>query len=172
MIDRVLSYIAEELDSYLGNFYEVPAGIVRLGGFGGEEEKEERNKVRVALLNVEREPAMGMTAGMEAEGTRFLQRFPAWHLNVYFVVAAVFEGKRYGEGVRLLSESIAFLQQHPMVRVEGGQRYGVEPVTLNFQELTNVWNVLGGRYYPSVVCKVRMVTYDGEGIGKTVERVR
>ena len=32
-----------------------------------------------------------------------------------------------------------------------------EMVNMNFEELNNLWGVLGGAYFPSVVYKVRMV---------------
>lgn len=171
MIDKILTHIAEGLNMYLGNFYEEPAGLVKVGEIGNTEETE-RDKLAVALLNIEREGAMGIGSGFQAEGKGFLQKFPPWHLNVYFVVAALFEGKRYEEGVKMLSESIAYLQQHPEVRLVNGKKYTIEPVSLNFQELTNIWSVLGGRYCPSVVCKVRMLTFDGDGFGRYVGRAR
>jgi hypothetical protein len=46
----------------------------------------------------------------------------------------------------------------------------VEPVNLNYQELTNLWSVLGGKYYPSMVGKIRMVTVDAQEI-ESVKRI-
>lgn len=172
MIDRVLTHIAEGLGDFLGNLYEQPDRLAKVGEIGGEGGEQEMNRMMVALLNVEREGAMGGTAGFQAEGKGFLQKLPPWYLNVYFVVAAVFEGKRYGEGVKMLAHSIAYLQQHPVFSVEMGKKFMIEPVSLSIQELTNVWSILGGRYYPSVVCKVRMLRFEGDEISRMVGSVR
>lgn len=37
MIDRVLTCIAEGLDSYLGNRYKEPSGLAKVGELGGGE---------------------------------------------------------------------------------------------------------------------------------------
>lgn len=63
----------------------------------GKGEKFE-DKMVVALLNIEREGAMGTTAGFQAEGKGFTQKMPPWYLNMYFVVAVMFEEKRYPDG--------------------------------------------------------------------------
>lgn len=171
MIDKVLVYIAEGLDGYLGNLYEEPAGLAKVGGLGGEE-GEVPNQMVVALLNVEREGAMGISAGFQTEGKGFLQKMPPWYLNMYFVVASVFEEKRYTDGIKMLSDSISYLQQHPVFSPVGGKKFMIEPVTLSIQELTNVWSILGGRYCPSVVCKVRMLRFEGDDVSRMVGSVR
>lgn len=171
MIDKVLVYIAEGLDSYLGNLYEEPAGLAKVGGLGGEE-GEVPNQMVVALLNVEREGAMGISAGFQTEGKVFLQKMPPWYLNMYFVVASVFEEKRYTDGIKMLSDTISYLQQHPVFSPVGGKKFMIEPVTLSIQELTNVWSILGGRYCPSVVCKVRMLRFEGDDVSRMVGSVR
>lgn len=172
MIDQVLTYIAEGLNGYLGNIYEETGGLAMVGEIGGEGGEQEMNRIVVALLNVEREGAMGIGGAFQTEGKGFLQKLPAWYLNMYFVVAAVFEGKRYGEGVKMLSDSISYLQQHPVFTPVSGGKFMIEPVSLSLQELTNVWSILGGRYYPSVVCKVRMLRFEGAEIGRMVGSVR
>lgn len=171
MIYQVLTCIAEGLNGYLENAYEEAGGLARVGEIGGERGEQEMNRMVVALLNVEREGAMGIGGAYQAEGKGFLQKLPPWYLNMYFVVAAVFEGKRYGEGVRMLSDSVSYLQQHPVFVPVSGGKFMIEPVSLSLQELTNVWSILGGRYYPSVVCKVRMLRFEGDEVGRTVSRV-
>ena len=171
MIDQILVYITEELNSYLGRYFDNPAGLAKIGILGVEGETDE-NKMVVSLLNIEREGAMGTTASFHGEGQGFVQKMSPWYLNIYFVVAAVFQDKRYMDSVKMLTTSISYLQQHPVVVLENGQKFAIELVTLSIQELTNVWSILGGKYYPSVVCKVRMLRFEGEEIRKTAGRVK
>lgn len=172
MIHRLLSFVADELNDYLGGYYEEPSGFAKVGEIGGEDAEEDINKIIISLFNIERETAMGIGNVYQAEGSGFMQKSPPWCLNLYFVLAAVYEGKRYAEGLEILSESIVFLQQHGVIFPENGIRYTIELVSLNIQELTNVWSILGGRYYPSVLCKVRMLTMAGNEVKGTASRVR
>jgi hypothetical protein len=51
--------------------------------------------------------------------------------------------------------------------------YTIEIVTLSTQDMNNVWTLMGGQYYPSVVCKIRGLTIDSENIaasGTTASR--
>lgn len=170
MVNRVLAAVTEALNEFLGSYYNVPESVAELGGIGGE---DLTNKMVVSLLNVERETVMGITSGYRAgEGNGMAQGAPAWHLNIYFVVAAVFDGKRYGESLKMLSSSIGFLQQNSVFQLDGKQTFTIEPVTMGIQELTNVWSMLGGHYYPSVVCKLRMLTFDGGEVRRTVTRIK
>lgn len=173
MIDRVLSSIAGELNEFLGSYYDLPEGMAELGEIGGGRGEVVANKMVVSLLNIEREGAMGINSRFKnAEGDRMVQGAPAWHLNIWFVVAAVFEEKRYAESLKMLSTAIVFLQRNNLLRTDGRQRFMIEPVTLDMQELTNLWSMLGGHYYPSVVCKIRMLTFDSGEIKKTVSRIK
>ncbi|MEO4796856.1 hypothetical protein ABHZ39_14915 [Bacteroides uniformis] len=36
--------------------------------------------------------------------------------------------------------------------------------------MNNVWTLLGGQYYPSVVCKIRRLSIDGGSIAVVAER--
>lgn len=172
MIDSVLNCVSEKLNEYLTGFYEVPEKLAALGvpGEGGMEESE--NRIMISLLNVEREAATGISAGIGGGSGGAFVRQPAWHLNIYFVVAAVFEGKRYEDGLRMLSGALGFFQQYGVFQQPGGGKFTVELVSLSIQELSNVWSILGGKYYPSAVCKIRMLTLDGNNVSGTAHRVR
>lgn len=165
-------HIAEGLDVYLGNYFEEPSGCAKIGELGNAQDEGVDDKMVVSLLNIEREGAMGISAAHQTEGKGFVQRMPGWNLNIYFIVAAVFDGKRYRDGVKMLTAAIVYLQQHPVVILEGGRKFTVEPVTLGIQELANVWSILGGKYYPSVVCKVRMLRFEGDDIKGMTGSVR
>lgn len=173
MIDGVLNQIREKLNEYLSGFYEVPEKLADLGFPGGSGPEEGENRILLSLLNVERESAIGIAAGTgeNAPGNAG-GRMPAWHLNIYFVAAAVFEGKRYEDGLKMLSGTLNFFQQQGVFQQPDGRKFTVEPVSVSLPELANVWSILGGKYYPSVVCKVRMLTFSGNELSGTARRVR
>lgn len=172
MIYTIFAELTGRLNEYLGAFYDIPEDIVSLGMpvTSGEEPV---NKLQLFLLNLERETSMGIgsVSRTDANG-RYPRYSPAWNLNLYFAVAAVFEEKRYADSLKLLSGALAFLQQNGTFRIAGGDTFTIEPVTLGIQELTNMWSILGGTYYPSAVCKLRMLTIDGKEIKGTRETIR
>lgn len=171
MLNTIFTELTERLNEYLNAFYDIPEEIVSLGMPAGAGE-ETTNNLQVFLLNLERETSMGIGPAYQANtGNRYGRYLPAWNLNLYFTVAAIFEDKRYADSLKLLSKALAFLQQNSTFRTSDGNSYTIEPVTLSIQELTNVWSILGGRYYPSVVCKVRMLTIDGKEIKGTAEKI-
>lgn len=174
MIGDVLSFISDKLNEYLGSFYDLPETLVALGTPGTDEPEERMNRMLVSLLNVEREGAAGFSAGYSKDNSGHVgKRSPAWHVNLYMVIAAVYEDKRYNDGLQMLSLAVQFLQGESGFILPGGQKFTLELVSLNIQELTNVWSILGGKYYPSVVCKVRMLTFNStemRGVTSSVKK--
>ena len=54
-----------------------------------------------------------------------------------------------------------------------GTGYTIEIASLSTQDMNNVWTLLGGQYYPSVICKIRRLLIDTGEIstgGKTADR--
>ncbi len=171
MIYTILAELTERLNEYLSAFYDIPEEIVSLG-MPVSSGEEPVNKLQLFLLNLERETSMGIGSASRTDtGGRYPRYAPAWNLNLYFAVAAVFDEKRYADSLKLLSGALAFLQQSGTFRTAGGDTFTIEPVTLSIQELTNVWSILGGTYYPSAVCKLRMLTVDGREVKGTVEKI-
>lgn len=172
MISDVLSVVTEKLNEFLNSYYDLPETLAVLGTPGGEEAEDGMNRILVSLLNVEREGAAGFAGGYgAAESGHVGKRAPAWHVNLCFVVSAVFEDKRYHDGLTMLSAAVNFLQGQSVFMV-GGRKFTIELMALSIQELTNVWSILGGRYHPSVVCKIRMLTFDNNEARGTLPRVK
>lgn len=172
MIRKILTYYAERLDEYLSRFHRCPEGLVTVGMIGNSIE-ERPNKIVVTLLNVERETAGGIATPLQrTDDGRYVRLQPPLLLNLNVMLAAVFDERRYGESLSLLSETLGFIQSTPKFEVDG-TGYTMEVVNISTQDMNNVWTLLGGQYYPSVVCKIRRLTIDTEtvsGAGKTADR--
>ena len=144
MIRKILTYYAERLDEYLG--------------------EESPNKMVVSLLNVERETAGGISAPVQCTQDGYVRTQPPLLLNLNVMLAAVFDERQYAESLSVLSDTLRFIQSVPKFEVEGVD-YTIEIVSVTTQDLNNVWTLLGGQYYPSVVCKIRRLTIDAGEIG-------
>lgn len=170
MIYKILSSYAEKLEDFLGSVIHQPGGIVKVGDIVAEEKEEIMNKLVIALLSMERDTSQGVVpVNVRNNSGGFNHGQPPLNMNLNVVLAAVYDPRRYGDALSVLSSAILFLQVNPFFAGPGGQKYTTEIVTLASEELSNIWTYMGGHYYPSVVIKIRKVVFDaGEirGISK------
>lgn len=162
MIHKILTAYASRLEEYLSAFHRQPEGLTAVGPIRNSTE-ERPNKLMVCLLNVERETSGGIAATVQKSTDGYVRLQPPLLLNLNVMLAAVYDERRYGESLSVLSDTLRFIQSAPRFRVENSD-YTLEIVTLSIQDMNNVWTLLGGQYYPSVVCKIRRLTIDSENI--------
>jgi hypothetical protein len=167
MFSRVLTTLSAQLDDYLRRAFRLNEEIISLQPPAGSASASVAdNKVRLFLANVERETAGGIAFNRQAtSGTHFQSSLPAWQLNVYVMIAAIFSEKQYDEALKLLSGAAAFVQANNQLSLPGvDEPVYMEPVNLSFGELSNLWSIYGSQYYPSLLCKLRNVVIDSNEI--------
>lgn len=169
MIKKILTYYASCLDEYLARFHHQPEGLAEVGSLGNST-AEKPCKLVVSLISVERETAGGISAPVQQTADGYCRMAPVLQLNLNVMLAAVYEEKRYAESLSILSDTLRFIQITPKFVVDGVS-YTIEIVTLSTQDLNNVWTLLGGQYYPSVVCKIRRLVLDTKEIMSGGSRV-
>lgn len=162
MIKKILTYYAERLEEYLSRLHHQPEGLATVGLIGNGSE-ERPNKMVVSLLNVERETAGGISAPVQRTPEGYARLSPPLLLNLNVMLAAVYDERRYAESLSVLSDTLKFIQSAPRFEVDGAG-YTIEIVSISTQDMNNVWTLLGGQYYPSVVCKLRRLVLDAEEI--------
>lgn len=171
MILKILSQYASRLEEYLQRIHHRPEGIAAVGMIG-DASGETPNKLVISLLNVERETAGGISSAVQrTDGGGYVRSLPPLLVNLNVMMAAVFDERQYEESLSVLSDTLCFIQSTPRFSVNGVD-YTIEVVSLSTQDMNNVWTLLGGHYYPSVVCKIRRLTIDGHSIvsgGRTSE---
>lgn len=171
MINLVLATYARQMEQYMGSWLRQPEGLVEVGAIGSQNE-DEPCKIVISLLSVERESTAGIAAKTQPSAGRFAAgNFPLIYANLNVVIAAVFTAKRYKESLSFLSMAIAFLQATPYFTTPDGTKYTIELLSPTLQDQSNVWPQMGGRYYPSVACKIRRLTFDANEIKKTMTYV-
>lgn len=161
MIEQILTHYAECLDKYLARIHPQSEGLATVGMIGSVED-ERPNKVVVSLLNLEREAEGGMSYAHRA-GNDIIGKIPPMMFNLYIMLAAVYDSKRYAESLAVLSETLHFIQSMPMFTLNGNT-YSVEIETMSTKDLHNLWTTMGGQYYPSVVCRVRRLMVDSNTV--------
>lgn len=161
MIKRILTYYAERLEEYLSRLHRQPEGLATVGLIGSAGE-ECPNKVVISLVNLEKETSGDMTY-MKRSGSGFVGKGAPLMMNMHVMLAAVYDGKRYGESLSVLSETLAFIRSTPKFQVDG-YVYTMEIVPMSTMDLHNIWTTMGGQYYPSVICKLRGLAIDSSEI--------
>ncbi|MEG0647543.1 MAG: Pvc16 family protein [Bacteroides sp.] len=162
MIKKILTHYAARLDEYLSSLHHRPEGMAEVG-FMGRSDEIKFNKIVLSLVSMERETTGGISASVRAVGEGYVRMSPPLLLNLNVVLAAVYDERQYAESLSVLSDTLTFIQSAPMFEVDG-MSFTIEIVTLSTQDLNNVWTLLGGQYYPSVVCKIRRIVIDAEEI--------
>jgi len=126
------------------------------------------NKIVVSLVNIEKESVPLNNVGhAPATAIRRTVSNPPIYVNLYLMFASYFSGGNYQEGLKFISNTIHYLQgqsvfdQHNSPELDRNiSKLVMDIHNLDITDLSNLWGVLSGKYLPSVLYKVRMVTVD------------
>jgi hypothetical protein len=173
MVLSTLSALKNLLYEHLKLSYKLENEIVAFSSFADSERTKSLNKVAISLVNVERETNSGIKFNYKnISSNQYKKTLPAWQLNLYVLIACVFSDKQYEESLRLLSGIIFLLQNNNTFFVsEINSNLAIEPVNLSFNELSNLWSICGNAYYPSVLCKIRVLNFESDEIKKVESSV-
>lgn len=170
MIHQVLNHIAFELNQHLRRASIAGEDIVVLANpvdTDGKPDQLTANKVILFLAGIERDTFPGRAN----DSSQMLARNAPTFLNLHIVIAASFTGRSYPEALKYLSRVIAFFQQFPIL--DRNTSPGLDPAiekllfdmeNLDRRELNNLWGMFGGKYMPSVLYRIRMVSIDANSV--------
>jgi len=164
MILEALQCIQRELD---------PSAHADIGSVGeiinGGATPDNNIEIIISLINVEENRISRDPRNHVQNGTNILMKNPAVHLNLTLLFTAINARTSYQLGMQSLQQTIRFFQSKYVfdhtntssLNLNAGiEKLVLEMVSLNLEQLNHLWAILGGRYQPSVVYKMRMVTID------------
>ena len=165
MIHNALTTVTEQLNEHIRNELHMQEDMVVMNSLvdvKGDINVQVENRVCVFLQNIEEE-RMAKNGGIQSNpGVS-----PAMRFNLYLVVAAHFPDPNYREALRFISHVIEFFQGKPVFDRSNTptlspsiERLTFEFVNQDFMGLNNLWSSIGAKYIPSVVLKVRMLTFN------------
>lgn len=169
MISAAINHIAQHLNQFLRHAHALSDDIVVVSNLlsqDGALARDTTNKVIVCLANIEKD-TMPQQAPLAASGSgRVGVHGRPLFLNLEIVVAANFGDKNYSEALAFISSAIGFFHQTPVFdrhvtpdlddRIE---KLLLDMENLTHHELSNLWTMLSGRYLPSVLYRMRMISY-------------
>lgn len=177
MIHAAINCMAGQLNEFLGRVLATAEDIVvvsNLLGPDGAIAPNVTNKILLFLTAIERDSS---TRAAEPPGRAFSGTSPLY-LNIYVMVAANFTGQHYPDALRLLSLAVGFFNERAVLdrfnspdldKSIGKLILDIENTTP--QVASNIWGVLGGRYLPSVLYRVRVLAIDNDAIRGRLPRV-
>lgn len=129
--------------------------------------QEDSSGACISLINVQEERVLRNSPHTEKRAGHPHYVEPPVHLNLFLLFA--FNFQQYSTSLSHLNATIELFQHQrwfsPATQTGMNaipfppslEKLVVELVNMSFEELNNLWGVLGDAYFPSVVYKVRMV---------------
>ena len=178
MLEAPLLFTCQKVNAYLHSHLSVDSDIVVLGppvDIDGKPVAEVKNRASLFLSNIVEDtvPRDGQSR-LHRQG----QQPTPLYFNLHFVVAAIFDPGLYREGLGVLGLVATFFQSNPIFTADrepdmpaGLNHLSYDALSLSGQDMSHVWGSMGGRYFPSIVYRLRSVIADGRAVRELAQQV-
>ena len=192
MISTVFNLLANQLSAYIQSLSDsAPAeSEVILANIAAIDSANDSNnipdqRIILSLVNIEEEATMKNRAYYSRTNINDIAyQNPPVYLNIYMLVTAYYNS--YDGALRRLSNVIQFFQGKSNFSIknapfsptnigEESLEIFLELFSMTFEQLNHLWGSLGGKQWPSVLYKVRLVRITDSritGLGTVIEKVK
>lgn len=185
MIDQVLNTVIGLINSQIGSLEpEVVLGNLSLiDSYSDDLNNSISDKVVFSVVNIQQESVLRNNPAnrqvFDNDGLpRGVSRHPGIYLNIYVLIGA--NKTEYSMGLQRISEILSFFQRQPIftvAQIPTLPDFGLDKILFDlhsttFEELNQLWGIMGGKYIPSVVYKMRMAYIDSVEEGASVPLVK
>jgi hypothetical protein len=173
MIDTALDFISKRLNAFLRVKYQDQSNstdYIQLNNIAWNDQSISQpttNNAFITLVNIEEDRISKSPDNYIRTNTGIVYQNPTIFLNLYVLFATNLNS--YEESLTRLSYIIQFFQfQNVFTALDSpGLPQGIDKLifdlkTLSFQDLNNLWGILGSKYLPSVVYILRLVTISSD----------
>jgi hypothetical protein len=184
MIFETLQIIKEQLEAYLvtdGLGKIVILDNIALWQSGSDDATRLEGKVVLTLLKMDEEATLRNAPNYQIRDGKTEYHNPPVNLNLYLLVSANCE--TYDKSLRSISKTIQFFQGKKVFTstntvynrnnvsfdVLEQFRFVLDLFTPTFDELNNVWGMLGGRQLPSVIYRIQLIQIEQDKIQSAAE---
>jgi hypothetical protein len=178
MINESLKFLAEEVNRYLNLKIPNPtltqprlvvSNIAFANDANASVEPKIDDRAVLTLVNVEEDKVAKQQEHFTKTDSATVYKNPPLYLNFYILFAM--NRTNYGDSLRFLGHIIQFFQHqfvftpvsHPGLDSKI-QRLVVDLHNMSFEQSNHLWSVLGGKYFPSIMYKVRQVTMNEDAV--------
>jgi hypothetical protein len=139
-----------------------------------------KNKLLMLLVGLQSDKTATSASGpIPVQGDRYALVAPPLYLNAFILLIANFSEGNYPTGLRVLSRAIAFFQENHVFtpdRLPGLapeiEKVALDFVSLDLSQMNYLMAMLGLKYLPSAVYKLRMLPFHGNSATTVVPAVR
>jgi hypothetical protein len=174
MLRQALEGIKTELNTYLlaalaNGSTEPVVKLLNIANVEGGNGQAVTDNVIMSLVNIEEETTLKNGSMYRQLGLTAIERInPTLFLNFYVLFAINSTNEtNYLNALLLLSNVLGFFQQNRVISKENAptldpkiEKLIIELYSPNFEQLNHLWAMLGGKYMPSVLYKVRLLMID------------
>jgi hypothetical protein len=179
LIRQGLEIVRREIQSFLDlkdseGIREVAVVCSNILGQDGKEAYTSNNSdgkdhhLVLTLVNIEEEKNLKPPHKIkEIAGEILTKQNPELHINLYVLFTAF--SSQYETSLGIISDIIGFFQGKPLFTHSNTpslnpkiEKIIAELYTLTFEQQNYLWSVMGAKYIPSVLYKLRMLTIDEE----------
>ena len=167
MIHDLFEILADDMNRFLKSKHNItedkviPSNIMTPDGSVGLLEPD-KIIMTLAGVEVDRSQTQTTTYKKTYKG-KFVKDFPPVNLNLNIVFSSYFSNENYLEGLKFLSSVVAYFQCNAnnftpqVIPALNGviDRFTTELVNYDTKDLGNVWSLLGAKYMPSVMYRVK-----------------
>ena len=174
MIDAALTQIASQLNVHLRHRFQVSEDLAVLSNLleqNGTLVPLIANKLVLFLVGVEQDAYAHRAIGMGLNAQGQLRGAEPVYLNLLMMCAANFSGSNYPEALKFLSGAIHFFHERPVLDHQNTPELDarLDKLVLNIENLSSaemhsLWGIHSGRYLPSVLYRIRMVSISGQHV--------
>lgn len=171
MIDQALDFLRIQLDSYLRMKLDpmTSSPFIQLANIAWNDSETaagstgDGSDAFISLINVEEDRISKPQENYVRSKGSIIYKNPKIYLNLYLLFGVNLSD--YTESLKRLSYIIQFFQYRNVFTPLSSPTLpvGIEELifdleTLTFQDLNNLWGIMGSKYLPSVIYKMRLVT--------------
>lgn len=165
MIDSVLLAVVAEFNNIL-NCSVIGAGDLMALGPVPDSAKDSAppSPLSLSLVRIEEERVRRTQFAVRRHDEQVDTLHPNVNLNLYVLVSA--HGQSYRDALKHLSSAVLFFQSRPHFDLSGypgldevPERILVELCSQTFEEQNHLWGALSVRYVPSVLYRLRMLSF-------------
>jgi hypothetical protein len=181
MIHNLLPIVGEELNDYFKSKFDINEDRVIVSNLMNQDGSiavEGNNKVVFHLVNIEEETTLKASAGTSSYAGGFGSSGGNINLNLTVMFSAFFTGKNYVEALKFLSSVIYFFQSKPVFTQSNtpGLTPNIEKVVFDIislepRDLNSIFSMIGAKYMPSVIYRVRMLTFSSDNIDDVIPAI-
>lgn len=174
MIHDVIAAIAGELNRFLQskhNITEEKVVMSSIVNLDGSIAVQEPDKIVMTLANLEMDKSQSNIGGYTKTSRGHFQKYhPPVNINMTVLFSAYFTSENYLEGLKFITSVIAFFQSRAGLfstqntpAINGlVERLQAELITMETRDLGNFWGIMGSKYLPSVVYKIKTIPIQHE----------